>query len=238
MASLDDVVFAFDFSRIETILGVRYLFDYSKNGFHFAFPGGAADPTPQLDGSLLFSGAQYLSLPAATLARFYAAVPTGALTILVQFAQGDASNGALLSFNNGGGGGVWKGLLLSSSMAVGSYNLYAFQGAAGLPYTTALYGTTAVGALHVLGITNEASPRAMRNQSRIVASWGAGAFGTIVNDTTIVPRIGDGVPLGGYNFVGRISHLALLRGALASSDLALYSRLIAEGGRPFCWRQT
>jgi len=69
-----NVVFAYGMEYIFSAAGVRYLRDHGPNGFHFAFPGGAADPTPDLSGGLVSDGGDYLYYD-GDLARFYAAAP-------------------------------------------------------------------------------------------------------------------------------------------------------------------
>jgi len=235
--SFQDVVFAFDFSRIETVGGVRYLWDYGPNQFSFAFPGGAADPTPQLDGSLYFNAApQYLSLPAGQLARFYAVIPTTELTLLLSY-RADAGAGALWSNWNSAGGGLNKGIsVLAQVSAAVAPRFYQFQGGAPQPY---LLGSIAhgLGRKNVLLYTMEAAPRGLTNNATNGAAWAVGAFGATVHDTAIVPRIGC-YPAGVSGYTGAIYYLALLRGAASSQDLSSLSALLGQGVKPFCWRQT
>lgn len=236
MVDLEQVVFAFDFERIVSSGGVRYLWDYSPNGFHFAFPGGAADPTPQLDGSLLFDGTDYLALPATQLTRFYSKMPTREHTWLCMFRSTADSNYYLWSCWDSGAGGTHDGLLLLRGMAGDDIQAYQMQGGAGTPQATSGTGvvppTTDVG----FAFTVETAPRCMVRGARPSAIWTAGSFGTTTYDTTIVPRVGMN-PNGGSPLVGRLSCLALIRGALSNDDLEAVSAAMMDGRKPFCWRE-
>jgi len=240
--SPQDVVFAYDFSRIETVGGVRYLWDYGPNGFHFAFPGGAADPTPQLDGSLSFDGGDSLALPAASLARFYTQMPTGQWTAFVSTALITSAVGGsprLFSCWNSTGGGVNKGFTIQINRPTETIIRGMFiigHGAAGTDYIVgSVTPPTSMPGHCVACWTNETTPRGLHEQAANAFSWGAGAYGTTVYDAAIVPRIGMD-PAGTNPLTGRGGMLALIRGALSSADLAFYSRLIAEGTKPWCVR--
>lgn len=234
-AQFDQVVFAFDFSRVETVLGARYLVDYGPNQFSFQFPGGAADPAVGLDGSLYFSGLpQYLSLPAGRLASFYATLPTQAMTILVAY-RPVTLGGTIFSCWNSAGGGINQGLtLLNQIGATVAPRLYQFQGAAGQPYMMA---STAHGASgkRVVAYAMEAAPRGLTDNMTNAPTWVVGAFGVTSYDVTMVPRIGC-YPSLASGYAGYLWYLALVRGALSSSDLSELSAMMATGGRPFCWR--
>ncbi|MFH1474868.1 MAG: hypothetical protein ABIG85_03315, partial [Chloroflexota bacterium] len=105
----DRVVFALDFETVESVGGVKYLIDRGPNGFNFEFPAAAgSQPTEQLDGSYYFDGADYLSLPAAQLARFYEKMPTGEHTWIVLASTPGAGVGGSATmfscYNNGAAG--------------------------------------------------------------------------------------------------------------------------------------
>lgn len=244
LASYDDLIFAFDFSRIETVAGIRYLVDYSKNGFHFAFPGGAADPTPQLDGSLLFDGGDYLSLPAAQLARFYAQMPTAQWTALAcagYITNAVGNSPRLFSCWNSTAGGTNRGITIQFNVPIASVcrgMSIVGHGLAALDYIIGALGAPYMPLGRGVGCwTNETTPRGMQQQSNNVYTWGAGAYAAAVYDAAIVPRIGmDPAATNPIN-TGRLYYLALLRGALSSPDLAELSRLMSEGvQKPFCIR--
>jgi hypothetical protein len=230
-----DVIFAFDFSRIESVGGVRYLWDYSPNGFHFAFPGGAADPTPQLDGSLSFDGLDYLALPAMQLARFYAQAPTGASTVLLWHTPAVAT-GCVWSCWNSGGGGINDGVvLLAQTATTAAPRFYQGQGGAGLPY---IAGTLAHGMSwkRVVSYTMETTPRGLTDGTTNGAAWALDAFGAAVYDPVMVPRIGTH-PSGAGGYQGRQYFLCWIRGAISSPDMAQLSAMIANGVKPWCVRR-
>lgn len=229
--SYSDVVFAFDMNRIETILGVRYLFDYGPNQFSFAFPGGAADPTPTLTGELSFDGGDYLSYT-GDLARFYTAMPAGSCTLF--YATTMTTTGVRTLFSCESIGANNRGMRFGSATAA-IYEFYQFQNTAALP---AIQPTGhALSRSHVCAITMEATPRFLRDQSVGTAAWAGGAFGTCVYNAATIPRIGS-TPGGGQFWLGPIRYLCLVRGAVASPDLMQLSRLIVEGStKPFCVRQ-
>lgn len=230
----DQVVFAYSMEEVYSVGATRFLRDRGPNQFDMQLPGGAADPVPQLDGSLYFNGApQYLSLPVGQLARFYTQLSTGTMTVFVSY-RADVS-GALWSNWNSAGGGVNKGItLLAQTTAAVSPRLYQFQGGAPQPY---LIGSVAcgLGRKNILSYTMEGTPRGLTNQTTNGAAWAVGAFGVTVHDTAIVPRIGS-YPSGASPFQGTINYLAFVRDALSSSDLSLYSRLLSEGIKPWTVR--
>ena len=235
--SLDQVVWAFDFSRIETVGGVRYLIDGGPSGFHFAFPGGANDPTPRTDGGLQFDGGDWLDLPAAQMARFYTALPTGACTFLFSGLRTDPVAAAVLfSTDNNGAGGVWRGLFLQTFVA-GETQIRQGQGGAALPSIT-IATARLPGRKIMLSGTCETTPRALVDQSTVASAWTVGAFGVCNYDTAIVPCIGARPGHVSGLWTGPIYYLALLKGVVSSADLSALSAQIANGGKPFCWRQT
>jgi hypothetical protein len=232
--SFQDVVFAFDFSRIETVGGVRYLWDYGPNGFHFAFPGGAADPTPQLDGSLLFAWNSNLDLPVAQMARFYAAMPVGQHTYLSKVTNITPSGLHRIFSCENAASTRGLGLLYSVATDPGLEIVLSGNGAVANQWASTA-GTLPLG-YNVVAATWETAPRNMINQRTVTGFWAAGGYAATAYDAAVVPRIGRH-PSAGISILGRIHFLALIRGSLASSDLSFYSRLIAEGSqKPFCWR--
>ena len=234
--SFQDVIFAFDCSRIETVGGVRYLWDYGPNGLHFAFPGGAADPTPQLDGSLSFDGGDYLSLPAARLAEFYAKMPSAQYTFAVSTSMFPVTATAprlfscesvIVAANYG-----IAITLLTTAVAGNSWNIcnsgavvkFA-QGPAGF-YNNLRRSS--------MLFTMETTTRIL-DMASYATTWAAGAYGAPAYDTVTVPRIGT-QPTGGGACTGRIHYLALVRNAISSPDMAQLSAMLAAGIKPFCWR--
>jgi len=227
--SPSDIVFAFDFSRVETVGGVRYLWDYGPNGFHFAFPGGAADPTPQLDASLSFDGGDYLFLPAGRLAAFYAQMPTREMTILCVTSVTTAATRVIFACELSGANNF--GVRFAGATA-SIYEFYQMQGAAPAPAIQPTgYSLTRP---HVTALTIETTPRLLLNQRIGTAAW-VGAFGTCVYNVAVVPRIG-GAPGGGSFWLGSMGYLALVRNAISSPDMAQLSAMLAAGIKPFCWR--
>jgi hypothetical protein len=238
---LSDVVFAFGMEDIFSVGGVRYLRDSGPNGFHFAFPGGAADPTPQLDGSLSFDGGDYLSLPAGRLAEFYAKMPQPAQAYTWMCVGGStvlaADTARIFECYNLGGGGVKKGLILGYNTTTAAQRIYSYHflgDAAWNSANTAVGSPSVFGQRSVLAMTIETTPRCLINQSTNVPAW-AGSFGNVAYDTAITPRIG-GDPVGGSFLTGRLSYLALIRGAISSPDMAQLSAMLGNGFKPFCQR--
>ena len=226
-----NVVFAYGMEYIFSAAGVRYLRDHGPNGFHFAFPGGAADPTPDLSGGLVSDGGDYLYYD-GDLARFYAQMPTGACTILYAATLTSSASRTIFGCQSLGGGNN-RGMSLTSATAA-IYEWYQWRGDATNP---AIQPTGhAATRQHRCVLTMETTPRFLRDESVGTAAWAGGAFGTCVYDPTIIPRIG-ATPAGGSFWLGSMRYLCLLRGALSNDDLAYASRLLAEGVKPFCWRR-
>jgi len=233
----DQVVFAYGMDEIYSSGGIRFLRDRGPYQFDMQFPGGAADPVLQLDASLYFNGApQYVELPAGRRAEFYAQIPTGTMTLLLCHAP-TAATGVIWSTWNNTAGGVNQGVfaLAQTSSAVAP-RLYQPQGGAGLPYISGTVAHT-LSRKYVVSYTMEVTPRGLTDGTTNGAAWIGGAFGAAVYAPALSPRIGSH-PSGAGGYQGRQYFSCLIRGALSSADLAFYSRLIAEGGRPFCWRQT
>jgi len=217
------VVFAYDGTVIASG-GNRYLKDFGPHSLDALFPGGAADPVPQLDGSILFSGAQYASLAGAVQTRFYQVAPTAQFTWLLRLT---ASNGAVFA--------SWdstnKGMIVLQTTA-GELRLYEGQGGA-CPYVlSALFPH---GRHRAMVTTTEASPRSLLDQSVDNVTW-VGAYAAPSHDPTIIPRIGI-YPNGTTALTGNLHYLCLMKGSVSSPDLAYASRLLAEGVKPFCWRR-
>ncbi len=231
----DQVVFAFDFSRIETVLGTRYLWDYGPAALHAAFPGGASDPVPQLDGSLLFvsaGGPDYLGLPL----RYYTYAPTQECTWLAVYRASIADSTDVLFSSFNAALGLNYGTALAGRPTVPEMRIYANQGGAGTPYEriTSLPGPSDK---KIVIVTVEAAPRAMKNEQLLTApTWIGGAFGATVYDAAKVPRIGSEPLLWSGDLY--IWYLAQIRGAVSSADMAMLSSQLATGIKPFCWRQT
>jgi hypothetical protein len=236
MIPLSDVVFAFDMNRIESVGGVRYLWDYGPNGFHFAFPGGAADPTPQLDGSLSFDGGDYLSLPAGRLAEFYAKMPTRECTWLMRFIISPAAGASVLLFSCYSMPAANRFGQVVRAYQASSVGLYQEQNSASSQAAFIQNVPTGTGHSIVAG-TIEATPRGIGNGASATSCvWGGGVFGTCVYDVAKAPLIGLDAAYAALPFTGRLSYLALLRGALSSPDMAQLSAMLAEGRKPFCQR--
>lgn len=231
------VVFAYDCNRIESVAGVRYLWDYSPNGFHFQFPGGAADPTPQLDGSLSFDGGDYLALPAGSLARFYAKMPTAEHTWLAVFTSSDTTGIArrLFSCDNAAAGGTWKGIELAHSVLFSRAFVFAYHDLATQDTERSANDTLHASGKNALAATVETTPRGMHNQGNVAYTWVVGAHGTSVYDATVVPHIGVDTPLA-RQWIGRMSYLALVNGVVSTSDLLDLNRMTLDGGKPWCNR--
>ena len=229
--SAQDVVFAFDMSRIETVLGVRYLWDYSPNGFHFAFLGGATDPTPQLDGSLSFDGGDHLDLPAGQLARFYATMPTRECTWFMKLTNWNGV-GAYVFSSALLNGGLYYGLSLN---LLSSTTMRCYQGKGTAGNDVVFYTPQPKLSSFVTAATVETTPRGLTNlANESTSGWIVGAFGTCAYNVAKTPTIGGDVLVSLVN--ARMNYLALVRGALSSPDLSLYERLISEGQKPWCNR--
>lgn len=231
MVPYTDVVFAFDMNRLFTEGGNTFLYDYGPSGFHFQFGAGAAAPTPQLDGSLSFDGGDYLSLPAGRLAEFYQRMPTRECTFLALTTRNAVTGGAprLFSCETATHG---LSFALHSTADPGRSWIVSGTGAGVRVYQTdasVILGGASFAATH------ETTPRYLVNQRIVGGAWVVGAYGTTIYDVASIPRIGM-QPSAASAMIGRISFLSCIRGALSSPDLALYSRLIAEGVRPWCVR--
>jgi len=206
------------------VSGTRYLFDYGPNGFHFQFPGGGADPTPTLYGELSFDGADYLALPAARLAAFYAAMPTGAYTWLGNVTP---IGGPPFSCYDGGNNGA------SILMLVPACRFYRGSGGA-FPYIGSSATSFPSGRRRVLALTSEVTPRLLTDQSTDTATW-VGAYATATYNLATVPRIGS-YPSGASMYTGSLSYLALLRDAISTPDMLTLSQMLRDGGKPWCNR--
>jgi len=237
----DNVVICLDFSRIVESGGNRYLWDYSKNDFHFRFGPGAAAPVPQLDGSCLFSGAQYAYYD-GDLARFYAAAPAGAFTAAWVSSYSTVAGGTPRVFScwNSTAGGTDLGIVaaMTDVAAAGRARAYQCQGAAAQPYvaSAAAEPYLRVGGRSCCILTVEAAPLGMINDQRAAAAWAVGAFGAAVYDAAIVPRIGMD-PAGTNPFTGRARYFLLYDGALTEDDQRQLMTHMVEGRAAFCYRR-
>ena len=222
-----NVVFAYGMEDIFSVAGVRYLLDHGPHGLHAAFPGGAADPVPQLDGSLLFDGGDYLSISGAAQARFYQVAPTGAHTWLFVC----AGSGTSTVFS------CWTAAIRGLLVLQLGNRMRFYQGQNGVTaYASTSASSTPDTKRVMFAACIEAAPRGVINEQADAVTWGVGAFGTTTYDSAIAPRIGM-YPDGSWPFIGRLSYLCLMKGSVSSPDLAYASRLLAEGVKPFCWRR-
>ncbi len=80
ITQFDSVVFAYDMST-KVVAGNTYFADRGPNQFDMRFGAAGAAPVPQLDGSALFSGAQFAYWD-GDLTRYYSKMPVGELTWL------------------------------------------------------------------------------------------------------------------------------------------------------------
>ena len=230
--SFQDVIFAFDCSRIETVGGVRYLWDYGPNGLHFAFPGGAADPTPQLDGSLSFDGGDYLALPAGRVADFYQKMPAGPYTLLFNYTANAAGSYFFSCIENLAPN--WFGIAIGIEPVLGNTQVYNMIGNATLPRVVGTLSSS-VARRRVAALTVETTPRHVIDQSLATApTWTVGAFGA-PSYSAIAPRIGGAAVVGIFN--GTLRYFSIIRNAISSPDMAQLSAMLANGIKPFCWRQ-
>lgn len=237
----DSVVFAYRMDDVFASGGTRYLRDHGPHGLHAAFPGGAADPTPQLDGTISTDGGDYLTLPL----RFYSVAPTGAHTWLFSFGSTAVAAAVPRIFScwNSTGGGVDKGIMLcvDSTSEAQRVRAYQCQGAAAQPYVVSAAASPYVrGYQSAAVLTVETTPRGIHNDAVASYSWGSGAIGTASYDATVVPRIGMD-PAATNALTGRGGYVALIDGAVSSADMAELSALMrnATSGTapwPFCWR--
>ena len=232
-----DLIFCYSFDRL-TPDGLLY--DHGPLALH-ATPGAAgAAPVRQLDGSYLFSGAQYFALSGASQARFYANAPTGAHTWL-WVASCTYAGGANIIFNAADiNAGNWYGIA-ALTVETAPLRQMAMTGyaTAVTNYVHSVRAFTIANKVSVSCVTVEASPRGMQDGTATTGSWGGGGNGTVVYRTAVEPRIGGSAlwtPLG-----GRLYYLALLRGAVSSADMAELSAMMmnATSGTspwPFCTR--
>ena len=224
MINIQNIVFAYSGATF-VYGGNTYVRDFGPNGFHMRFGAAGAAPVPQLDGSLLFSGAQYAYFD-GDLTRYYAKMPTGENTLLL---ASKASAGAAYACWDGANSGL---LSLQTGQRI---RWYTCSGAA-MPYIATptsppVRNNTDI----VLCLTIETTPRGLHNGAAIVPTWIVGGYGTTVYNTATIPRIGM-YPNGAGQFNGTLSYLCLLRGAVLSSDMAELSAMMMNGRKPFCWR--
>lgn len=229
------VVFAYSGDSYFVSGGNIYLRDHGPSGLNALFAAGGAAPTPQLDGSLLFDGGDYLTLPLS----FYSVAPTGAHTwIVVGGASAVLLQPRLFSCWNSTADGTDKGIALAFYANLGIHlqrlRAHQGQGAALWPYET-----TPAGAPFVIGhqssatLTVETTPRAFVNTASTVPVWSTGAFGTASYDSTLAPRIGMD-PAGTNPLTGRLYYVACISGAVTNPDLLNLNRMLREGSKPFC----
>lgn len=240
----DSVVFAYSGATFASG-GNTYLQDFGPHGFHMRFGAGGAAPTPQTDGSLYFDGNDYCYYD-GDLTRYYAQIPTGEHTWLSFANQLTPSGSAILFSSFLLTGGNYYGLvsaLESTAYGVDKERLvvYQAQGGPALP-TVYLPIFAGSGVLH-RGPIARASAIGTTCRSVFTGGYSETAFatfGTCVYNTATAPRIGMN-PVGSGQLTGRIYHLALLRGAVSSADLAELSSMMmnASSGTspwPFCGR--
>ena len=230
---LDRVVFAFDFETVESVAGVKYLIDRGPNGFHFAFPGGAADPTEQLDGSYSFDGGDYLSLPAAQLVRFYSKMPTGEHTWIWRGHATAATVGTFFSCWNGAAN--HKGIMIQQDSGGWVIRCYQLQGTAALVQARAI-DAGSLNAASFGSFSMEAAPICCVRGNLMASAWSGGSIGTAVYDPAIPPRIGMNPAGAGYPLTGRLYDLALVRGAVDLPTQLETQRMLAVGRKPWCER--
>lgn len=231
---LDRVVWVVDFETVESSAGTRYMIDRGPNGFHFAFPGGAADPTEQLDGSYYFDNGDYLALPAAQLARFYTKLPTREHTWIVGAKWATASIDAVFSCHGVTGGNSFGLLLLLNTSRLACYTM---QGGAPQPYAQTAAGSYGAVARRYNGIFSiETSPVATKDGQIDTLAWGAGAFGTTVYDPAFSPTIGKYATAASNYLHGSLYYLALLSGAVDLPTQLEIQRYLMTGRKPFCER--
>ncbi len=239
-------VFAYDFSDTFVSGGVRYLRDHGPSDLHLAFAAGVTDPTATLDGGMEFNGAQYLNMAAGAVPRFYARAPIGYHAWFAKFTPKatNAQNRRLFScYSTGGGAGAFgieighhavDRLIYGYIRTGGASNLYS-SSATGLLVTS--------GRQMVIGAAIAPAPYGMHASTACTYTWLAGGYGPPIYDTDTVPRVGD-IATGGAQFIGTLYYLALLGAEGLPSlspmqdDLQFMDRMLCEGSRPFCWRQT
>lgn len=235
--SYNDIIFAYSFDRFFTSGGNQYMWDFGPNEFHMRFGAGAAAPTVTLTGELSFDGGDYLYWD-GDLTRYYAKMPTGALTAVLAFASGGSTH-YIYSCWDSGAGGTQDGILLlrAGSGLSSSIQLYPMQGDATIPYVVDLVaGAVPEPRQNVLCMTVETTPRMLCNNKLWVMGWAVGGMGTTSFNTAIVPRIGMN-PNGGGPYIGTMSYLSFIRGAINSPDMASLSTQLANGSKPWCVRR-
>lgn len=221
-----DVVMAFDFDRLTSD---GKLYDYGPYGLHATPGAGAAAPTRNLDGSYAFATVpQYFTLPMS----WFTVAPTGSHTWLFGFrAVASTNDMQFLSWEANGGNNYG---ILAFHSTTNTLRLYTLGGVPGTPEIT-VPCPISKRARHNAIVTVEASPRAVVDGARQTATWTIGAWTPPVYFGAAAPVLGYG---GGWTGTSNQSmyYTALIRGSLASSDLSLYSRLISEGIKPWCYR--
>lgn len=233
-SSLNRVVFAFDFETVASVGGVKYLLDRGPNGFHFAFPGGAANPTETLDGGYYFDNGDYLSLPVASMPRFYAAMPTGEHTWIFAFRASSLSIDAVFSCHGVTGGNSFGLMLLLLTNRMVTYQM---QGGVPQPYAQTAAGSYGSAGPKYNGVLSvAATPVGSRNGLQDPLAWVAGAFGVTAFDTTFVPTIGKYATAASNYLHGTMYYLALVRGAVDLPTQLEIQQYLSVGRKPWAER--
>lgn len=230
----DNVVFAYRMDDIFVVGGNKYLRDHGPYGLHMRFPGGASDPTPQLDGSLYFDGGDYLYYD-GDLARYYSLMPTDLYTwCACATATGNVAGASSVIYSayNAGSGGVYKGV--SCALNTPSRPLARalfFHGTGGVTATylvqaTVGYVSSQYTQSRVIGSIKPTAAESIviQNGVTVSTSW-SGAYASCVYDTTLTPRIGMH-PNGSSATTGFICYVSLLRNLDRASDLAELSAMM------------
>lgn len=233
----DSVVFAYSGATFVSG-GNTYITDFGPNGFHMRFGAGAAAPVPQLDGSLLFSGAQYAYFD-GDLTRYYAKMPTAQYTWLAVLRP--TALAASIWGCYGESGPNRYGIALGTSAGAPPMRLQALQliGAGAIPQTVSTRDNTNRGIVYAM--TVETTLRGVLDGAVEAEAWIVGAYAPAVYLTTAAVELGRGA-VGVWNpFSGTLSYLCLLRGAVSSADMAELSAMMmnATSGTspwPFCVR--
>ncbi len=225
------VVMCYDFEQVYSSGGVRYLKDAGPSGFDMAFPGGAADPTIG-DGFFSYSGAQYLSLPAGQLARFYSKMPVGQYAFLMTHS---IRGGYLFSCFSAILGNNFGMALGPRESTFAHYNLVGTAAAPSVvvAVTPDVYPTS-------VAFTVESTPKAIRQSAIRTVSWTVGAYAGCVYDTTAIPRI-SGHPSGAFPLSAGslVYYLCLLDTngwSLDYATMSVLSKLLRDGKKPFTGR--
>jgi len=223
------VVLALDFDRL-TPGGLLY--DYSRYALHLTPGAGAAAPTRNVNGGFDFDGGDRFEMDAVTMARFYAAAPTGTYTVagVVNLAASAAATARVVF--DASVVAPRRGIALRWNIAgvIDAYQNNEFGFSA-----VQIASGGATGRRWAFVMTVQTAPTAMLNEQRINAIWAVGAFGTCIYDPAVVPQIGAGAS--GSHWIGNMRYFLLYDGALTEPDQAVLMRHLVEGRAPFCYRR-